>query len=111
MSGCTMFDCHEKLQNVLEVQVELKKGVIEQKCYNKKVFEKIKKKPSRGCDCLHSFKLACVQSPCLTINESPSVHGVHPFVRLTFLPSVQSVRPSVPPFSQSTQTASQKKLV
>ena len=27
--------------------------------------------------------------------ESPSVYGVHPFVRLTFLPSVQSVRPSV----------------
>ena len=45
MSGCTMFDCHEKLQNVLEVQVELKKGVIEQKCYNKKVLEKIKKNP------------------------------------------------------------------
>ena len=31
----------------------------------------------------------------LTIYESPSVYGVHPFVRLTFLPSVQSVRPSV----------------
>lgn len=43
MSGCTTFDCHEKLKNVLEVQVELKKGVIEQKCYNKKVLEKIKK--------------------------------------------------------------------
>ena len=74
MSGCTMFDCHEKLQNVLEVQVELKKGVIEQKCYNKKVLEKIKK-PSRGCDCLHAFKLACVQSLRLTMYESPSVHG------------------------------------
>ena len=42
----------------------------------------------------------------LTMYESPSVYGVHPFVRLTFLPSVQSVRPSVRPFSQSTQTAS-----
>ena len=37
-----MFDCHEKLHNVLEVHVELKKGVIEQKCYNKKGLEKIK---------------------------------------------------------------------
>ena len=31
----------------------------------------------------------------LTMYESPSVYGVHPFVHLTFLPSVQSVRPSV----------------
>ena len=36
-----MFDCHEKLHNDLEVHVELKKGVIEQKCYNKKGLEKI----------------------------------------------------------------------
>ena len=43
-----MFDCHEKLQNVLEVHVELKKGVIEQKCYNKKVLEEIKKKTLEG---------------------------------------------------------------
>ena len=35
-----MFDCHEKL-HVLEVHVELKKGVIEQKCHNKKGLEKI----------------------------------------------------------------------
>ena len=37
----------------------------------------------------------------LTMYESPSVYGVHPFVRLTFLPSIQSIRPSVPPSVQS----------
>ena len=40
----------------------------------------------------------------LTMYESPSVYGVHPFVRLTFLPSVQSVRPSVQSVRPSVQS-------